>query len=164
MSTPWLPPYLGSWDDLVKALLHNPSLGGGHPHHLRAHLAARASEPPPTPWFAADPEPNPWSPATSFLISAIGLNQVARQMPEGQPRRDLSRSVDVAIADFIDDWCGTRPPGRPWPWPGPNPLTATLVSELGVAAQSFDGAMREEVLQVAGRIVQKSFAPEAAGQ
>jgi hypothetical protein len=79
-------------------------------------------------------------------------------MPEGQIRRDLSKGAEGAIIAFVDDWCGTRPPGRPWPWPGPNPWTPALVSELGIAAQSFEGTMREEVLQVAGQIVQKSFA------
>ena len=29
MNQTQLPPYLGSWEDMVKALLHNPTLGSG---------------------------------------------------------------------------------------------------------------------------------------
>ncbi len=29
MSNPTLPPYLGTWDELLQALLHNPFLGSG---------------------------------------------------------------------------------------------------------------------------------------
>jgi hypothetical protein len=39
VSTPVLPPYLGSYEDLVNALLHNPFLGGGRgpgPRRLKA--------------------------------------------------------------------------------------------------------------------------------
>ncbi|MFT0174272.1 hypothetical protein ACLKMY_35685 [Paraburkholderia mimosarum] len=162
MSTPWLPSYFGSWDEFLNALRHNPFLGGDDPRNRRPHLAMRAEQPVPNPWRVAGPEPDPWSPPTSFLISVIGLTQVARQMPEGQIRSELSKSAERAIADFVDG-CGTPTPGHPWPWPVPHPWVLTLVSELGIVAQSFDGAMREDVLQVAGQIVQKSFSPEVTG-
>lgn len=29
MSNPWLPTYLGSWEQLLDVLFHNPFLGGG---------------------------------------------------------------------------------------------------------------------------------------
>ncbi|WER48613.1 hypothetical protein CupriaWKF_27980 [Cupriavidus sp. WKF15] len=157
MHTP-LPP---NWENLYWWALHNPF--GGDPRHQGPYTTMLAREEPvPVPWRATQPEPNSWSPAAAFLISAIGLNQVARQMPEGPTRSDLTKSTDRAIREFIDG-CGTRVPGFHWPWPGPNPSIQALVSELGIAAQGFDGTMREEILQVAGRIVQESFGSEANG-
>jgi hypothetical protein len=87
-------------------------------------------------------------------------------MPEGEAKTDLRRQVDDAIFDFVDG-CGTNPPGWwpwrvPWPWPGPGPdpgpyLTA---SELAVAANTVvDGSVRNEILRVAGQIVERVSRP-----
>jgi hypothetical protein len=88
------------------------------------------------------------------------MKEVARQMPEGQAKQALNASTGRAIAELIDDWCGTRHPG-PHPWPGPVAGIPSLVSALGIAACSFaESGMRQELLDVAGRIVEKSLAPE----
>jgi hypothetical protein len=164
MSTPWTPLYFGSWMNFINSLLHNPFLGSDDPRNPHIAVAHSRTEPNPSPWYGAESHSLPWSPAVSFLVSAISLNQVALQMPQGQVSRELAQSVEGAVTAFIDEWCGTRSPGRPWPWPGPNPLTPVLVSALGIAAQSFEGIMREELLQVAGRIVQQSFPSTARAE
>lgn len=165
MSIPWVPPYFGSWDELIKAVLNNPHLGEP-PRKPVPYTDYMLRDPVPNAWAVAGPQPNTWSPAISFLISAISLNQVTRHMPEGQVRNDLSKSTDRAIDDFVD-WCGTKVPGYHWPGPGPvpgpGPGILALVSELGIAAQSFEGPMRAEVLAVAGQIAQKAFASEVTG-
>jgi len=156
MSTPWLPPYLGSWQDLVNSLEHDPFLGSDwrrqrviHSTHAPDALDMRSAGP---------PEPIPWSPAVSFLMSAISLKEVASKVPDGRLRSDLGRRADHAISEFIEDYCGTPPRRFPWPWPGPPPWVYSIVSELTMAANTFqEGSLRNEVLSVAGQIAQKAF-------
>jgi len=113
---------------------------------------------------SAEPNPSPWHAAVPSLLATISLGEVASRMPEGKAKSELGKQVDAAISEFVDG-CGTNPPGwwppwlRPWPWPGPGPdpgpyLTA---SELAVAANTVvDGAVRNEILRVAGQIVERA--------
>jgi hypothetical protein len=164
MSTPWLPPYLGTWRELINSLLHNPFLGSGTGQGAPHPALLPMYDPNPVPWRNAEPNPSPWSPAVSFLISAISLKEVASKLPEDQLRKDLNGRADHAISTFIDDYCGTPPRGIPWPWPGPPPWVYPIVSELGMAANTFqEGSFRNEVLRVAGQIAQKAFGPSVSG-
>jgi len=157
MSTPALPPYLGSWDDLVNALLHDPFLGsgrGGRPHltHTVASEMLRmgAGGSP-----VAGPRPEPWSPASAF-ISLVSLRVVAEQMPEGREAQYLGEFANRAIAELIDDYCGTHP--RPWPWPGPPPWVFQIVSELAIAANAMQaGDLREGLMATAGTLAQRGL-------
>jgi len=113
---------------------------------------------------SAEPSPSPWRAAVSSLLATISLGEVASRMPDGEAKSELGKQVDAAISEFVDG-CGTNPPGwwppwlTPWPWPGPGPdpgpyLTA---SELAVAAGTVvDGAVRNEILRVAGQIVERA--------
>ena|SRR5437868_2448454 len=164
MSIPWLPPYLGSWQDLINSLLHDPFLGSGRGRGFPYAVAAPTYDPNPLPWRNAEPNPSPWSPAVSFLMSAISLKEVASKLPDGQLRNDLGKRADHAISTFIEDYCGTPPRRIPWPWPGPPPWDYSIVSELAMAAHSFqEGSLRNEVLHVAGQIAQKAFGSIGVG-
>jgi hypothetical protein len=160
MSHPWIPPYLGTYEDLIAALLHNPFLGSGsEPGNSRPHQIA---EPNPMPWRTAEPSPSPWFAAVSYLMTSISLKEIAAGLPEGEARSSLNKHADHAISSFLDDICGTPPRRIPWPWPGPPPWIFPLASQLVIAAHSFEaGNLREETLRVAGQIAQKGF---VAGQ
>ncbi|OUL81216.1 hypothetical protein CA602_25955 [Paraburkholderia hospita] len=91
------------------------------------------------------------------VIAIISLREVAARMAEGSGKTELAKGVDVAISRFIDD-CGTRHPG--WPWPGPPPWAYPIASELAVAANSLtEGNVRNEVLEVAGKIIERASGP-----
>ena len=164
MSIPWLPPYLGTWQDLINSLLHDPFLGSRRGHGFPYGVAAPMYEPNPSPWRNAEPSPSPWSPAVSLLMSAISMKEVASKLPDGELRNDIGKRADHAISMFIDDYCGTPPRRIPWPWPGPPPWVYSIVSELAMAANSFqEGSLRNEILHVAGQIAQKAFGSSGAG-
>ena len=123
MSNWWLPPYMGSWEQFMAALLHNPFLGsegGGIPPstHPEAMMSSPGTARLGLPGLGLEPSPSPWMSAVSSLIAVISLREVASKMPDGQVKIELSKRVDSAISSFIDD-CGTKHPG--WPWPGPPP-------------------------------------------
>src|SRR5690349_10172848 len=106
MSDPWVPPYFGSWNDLVNALLHNPFLGGGQDgggHGPRPMMAATVAG---EGRYRMGPQPEPWfaSTATALLMSAINLKLVASQLPEGQGGQ-LGHAADRALSVYIDEFC-----------------------------------------------------------
>src|ERR1043165_1940641 len=146
MSDPWVPPYFGSWQELIAELMHNPFLGGGdgkaRPHHIPV----------------TGPGPQPWSQSVSFVLSAISLKEVAARLSNQQLKKDLEMQANNAISRFIDD-CGNilRFPWR-GPWPGPHPPPPfSIVFELALAANTLqEGSFREEVLHVAADIVEKT--------
>ena len=50
---PWVPPYFGTWEQLVNELLHNPFLGsgrGGYPPCVQTNIL-RMADPDPVPWY-----------------------------------------------------------------------------------------------------------------
>src|SRR5262245_48682103 len=172
MSTPWIPLYFGSWREFINSLLHNPFLGAAAPApppsdprptpHPEPHPEARrGAEPVPSPWSVSEPVPSPWRIAVATIVALVGTRQVAHGLPEGRLKENMTADLDQAVSDIIDDWCGTKP--RPWPpHTGPQAEIATLVAALGVAAQAFGASgMREDLLRVAGQLVQKASAATA---
>ena len=160
MSNPWLPTYLGSWERLIDALLH-PRHGGDRQRVILSTHAMKPDPDAPMPGPGLGPGPSPW-PVASSLITAISLREVASQMSEGRVKVEFAKRLDSAIARFIDD-CGTKPPRWPWPWPhpgphpGPPPWVYEIVSELAVAANGIaEGKVRNEILRVAGQIVERA--------
>ena len=66
------------------------------------------------------------------------------------------RSSTAAIAEILDDWCGTPPRKWPWPWPGPPPWVWEIASELSMIANSLSaGSLRDGMLDVAAQVIQK---------
>jgi hypothetical protein len=90
---------------------------------------------------------------TADIITLIGLRQVAAHVPDEKLRCEMQQDVERSLSKLIDEYCGT-PSSR---WLGPQADIVSLVGALGVAAQSFaNEIMRDQVLQVAGHIVQKT--------
>jgi hypothetical protein len=115
------------------------------------------------PWCVSEPNPSPWRIAVATLVALVGTRQVAHGLPDGRLKANMTTDIDQAVSDIIDDWCGTKP--RPWPphpGPGPQAEIATLVAALGVTAQAFGASgMREDLLRVAGQLVQRASAATA---
>jgi hypothetical protein len=140
MANPNLPPYLGSWDELVQALLHNPFLGSGrgpHPHLLQTHLERMG------------PVPDPWSPASSLFVVAAALKDVVSRLPEGQ-KSQLGTAISQAAADWEDWFCGNGPRPRPH-------VIETAGELLAFAGTLEAGALRTGIVREAGTLLEKSY-------
>jgi hypothetical protein len=138
-----LPPYLGTWDELVQALLNNPFLGsGGHGRIPVTHPINTHSE-------RADPEPNPWTPASALFVVAAGLKDIVSRLPEGT--ESPIGSAIISAADDWEDWyCGNGPR------PGPH-VMQTAGELLAFAGMLEAGSLRTNIVQEAGTLIQKSF-------
>jgi hypothetical protein len=132
----WLPPYLGDYDHLLKALINNPFLGigryGSHPPHLQQAL--RSTDPQPLPWRASSPLV---SAAVEGFVSAAVAKTTVDGMSDKGAGKQIKEAADAAIAQLFDDYCGTPPKKWPWPYPGPPPWVWLITSELTAAAHSY---------------------------
>jgi hypothetical protein len=154
MTTPWVPPYFGSWEQLVQELLHNPFLGSGrgpgHPLLEMARMSQRNE--------VSDGINNAvfqTGRITGFLVSQVSLKELASNLPPDQAG-DFTSRIDQAINDEIDDVCGTQA-GHHWPYPGPPPWALQIASELNMVANGMrEGNLRTDVTKLAGRIVQRA--------
>jgi hypothetical protein len=157
MNAPTLPPYLGSWDELVKALLNQPFLGSGQgriPPRLGAEMFREGGP-------EMGPQPDPWffSTATSLFTSLIAMKQVASHL--GGESRGFERAADQALEDLLDDFCGTPPHIPPSPWP-----FAIGVELIAFARALPEGELRNTIIIVGGKVIQRSVgvaAPEEVG-
>jgi len=146
MSQPTLPPYLGSLEELIQALLHNPYLGsgrGGRPHLHQAQVELNPQPLPPSP-----------SPGTALFVSAIAMRDIASRMSDGA-NNPIANAVGQAVADWEDWYCGTPPQPHPH-------VLGTVVELLGFAASLAPGSLRNGLAQEAGTLLQKSFGTAAA--
>jgi hypothetical protein len=158
MSTPILPPYFGSYEDLVNALLHDPFLGsgrGGHIHRLQADEVALNPQPlPPGERLSRNA-------AVQYVVSLVNMREVSATMGR-ENGAAVRASADAALQAFIDDFCGTPPRRIPWPWPGPPPWVVPLASELVSVANAETGALRDSLMQVAGRVAEAGLGENTA--
>jgi hypothetical protein len=138
MAHPTLPSYLGTWEELVQALLHNPFLGSGRGPRTHADELMKG------------PHPDPWSPTASLLVMAAGLRDIAAHLPEGQ--RGLGSAILQTVADWEDGIC---PPPRPKPH-----VILAAVELLAFAETVEAGGLRSALVREAGAIMEKSFAGE----
>ena len=157
MSTPHLPPYLGTYEDLAAALLHDPLLGSGHPRRT-----SDAVELNPQPLPPGDPRPRA-NAAVRYLATLVHMKELGRVLGEKPLGRQLTAASDSAFVSFLDDYCGTPPRRIPWPWPGPPPWVGLLAAELVGVANTQNGAMRDGLMQFAGQVAEKGFAASNAG-
>jgi hypothetical protein len=158
---PWVPPYLGSWEQLIQELLHNPFLGSGHswPPKLRESASTSALVPGalPHPEWQFEPEPVPWRQVAAALAQAVNAKVLAGQIGD-----KTAHNANQTIVQLLDDYCGTPPRVVPWPWPGPPPWNFAIASELNAAASALpEGAMRAGLQEVAKQVMVKGL---AAGQ
>lgn len=93
----------------------------------------------------------PWPPhfASVALVSTLSLKRAASKLPDGQTQRELSAAADQAIAELVDDFCGTPP----------HPIPALmLASVLAAFAEDLEkGELQAAILQEAGRIAEKGL-------
>ena len=168
MSTPWVPPYLGSWDDLVKSLLHNPFLGSGTHHPLLAYFQRPPHIGPPDPGpldvasflnpgviSSLNPQPLPPRWLTSIFVTQLAVKDLTSRLPKEQGG-EITSNIEQAIADEIDFVCGNVPHVH-GPVPGPNPYPFAIAAELNLVANTMqEGTLRNAVVQLAGQIVNKA--------
>jgi hypothetical protein len=145
MAHPTLPSYLGTWDELVQALLQNPFLGSGR-SPLSHLLQSRAERP--------EPQPSPWSLPSALFVVAAGLKDIVSRLPEG-----ANTQIGGAIMQAVDDWedwyCGNGP--------RPGPHVMQTVGELLAFAGTLEaGALRTNIVREASSLTEKSFG--AAGE
>jgi len=153
MSTPILPPYLGSYEELVNALVHNPSLGSGQGpiHRLTADPEINPQPLPPRS-LVAEPNPDPLqNPAVRYLATLASMKELGASIGTEKGQTFVA-AAEAGIQSFLDDFCGTPPRRIPWPWPGPPPWVLPLAAELVSVANAQSGAFREVLIQVAGRV------------
>ena len=96
----------------------------------------------------------------------VALSSALREAAAGagDAGAGVVRSADGAIDRFIDEYCGTNW-HPPWPVPGPGPWVFGLASQLSVIANTLqEGALRNAVLSVAGRVVTKGVAAASGGR
>jgi hypothetical protein len=153
MTTPYLPPYLGSYEHLVQALLHNPFLGSGHPGpHPRIEALERQTDVS----LPQDPVPVHPNAAVNYLASLVSMKELAKAVPDKDFGAQLAGRADAALGAFMDDFCGTPPRRIPWPYPGPPPWVSPLVAQLLSVANAQSGALRDGLMAIAGKISQFS--------
>jgi len=103
----------------------------------------------------AEPDPCPWRIAVGQLVQAVQAKDLASKLDKDL-QEQVIRSSASAIADILDDWCGTPPRKWPWPWPGPPPWIWEIAAELSMIANSLSaGSLRDAILDVAAQVVQK---------
>jgi hypothetical protein len=155
MPEPWVPPYFGSWVELLQYVLHNP-LGprGGHLPTTHAPQAMEINALP------QDPVPvhaRPWHLVVSALVTAVNAKVLAGTL-KGAAQKQAEEAANSAIAQILDDYCGTPPKAVPWPYPGPPPWLIPIATELSAIANMVQaGPLRDGLNNVAGQVIQGSI-------
>ena len=155
--SPWVPPYFGSYEQLLQALLHDPTLGSGHGRPHLTHLESRTAPPPDHGKAVSGPgEPDPWRSAAASLILKVSLVELGARLPKEQGTAFVA-GLEQSIADDIDFYCGT-----PYPWPGPHPWGFVIASELSLYANTLqEGGLQTAIVNVATTMVRRSLSPQS---
>ena len=91
------------------------------------------------------PQPEPWYTARltqGVINSVISVHQVAAAMDQPELAEQITTSSQTNIAEFVEDFCGTKWPHWPWPvpHPGPDPESQPHPIDLIVSAAQFHNA------------------------
>ncbi|MGH9714014.1 MAG: hypothetical protein ACRD5M_12025 [Candidatus Acidiferrales bacterium] len=152
----WVPPYFGSYEQLVRELLHNPFLGSPQPPPHNLMLQPRSADPQPSPWRTD--AGNVAEHAVLLLISAATAKETASAVANKETANQINASAENAINEVLDDFCGTPPRNVPWPFPGPPPWVWEIASQLSAAANTLqEGSLRTSLLQISGRVIEKGL-------
>ena len=96
----------------------------------------------------------------SFILAQISLKEAASRLSDNTIKERIISGVNEAIHRYVEDlagvtlhpWLKTVPGAAPWVYP--------LVSELVLISHRYpEASLRNEILNVAGQILQKSIAP-----
>jgi hypothetical protein len=93
--------------------------------------------------------------AVAFLVTTVSSKDAAANMSNKEAAQQIIAAANAAISEYIDgdDIC------PPWPWPGPPPWLSVIASELTLVANSLqEGTLRNNILQVAGQVLDRSQA------
>jgi hypothetical protein len=94
--------------------------------------------------------------AAPFLISAVTTREAASAMENKEAAQQIIATAEIAISQFLDDYCGTPPRLVPWPFPGPAPWIAVIASQVAMAANSLHGGSLQAALtKLSGRILDR---------
>ena len=165
MDAPWVPPYFGSYEQLVQELLGNPFLGGGPPPRPRVEA------------LSADPVPDPWRvrrgrlPSTvtmadrSGRLSGFGARLARSRSQRGRSGERRSCAAPTARSTSSSTTIAEPPGIRRGRCRGPGPWVFGLASQLSLIASSLqEGGLRNAVLAAAGRVVSKGVAAASPGR
>lgn len=159
MTTPWLPLYLGSYDELFKKLLRDPLLASGR---LGPPWRATTDDAPVQLESLRWHKPESKQEVIVAFVNAVAAKETAAAMPAGSAKTALDDSAEKSIRALIDDYCGTRPVGPPLPYPVPWIYGFEIATALVWVANGFpDSDMRNSLISVAGRLAERTY---AAGQ
>ena len=126
-----------------------------------ALMVNRPKLPPPlqdnSPKPALGPVPSPWAWAVPFLISLVATKDAASAMTNKEAAQQITATADRAIAQFLDDYCGTPLVRVHWPVSGPGPWVSVIASQLTWTANTLqEGSLRTALVQLAGRVLDRA--------
>jgi hypothetical protein len=97
----------------------------------------------------------------AFILSQLSLKEAASRMPDDAMKERIIANINESTNRYIDDLAGvTLHPLLKAAGPGAVPWVYPIVSELALTAHHFpEGTVRNEILNVASQVLQKSMAP-----
>jgi len=108
------------------------------------------------------PGVSPISPITAMLLSQLGLREAASRIGDEGLKGRIITSVNEALDRTIEGLSGMTL--QPWFGPGALAMIYPIVSELALLAHRYqEGALRNDLLTLAGQILNKSIVPTAEG-
>jgi hypothetical protein len=106
------------------------------------------------------PPPYPLTPAAAFLLSQIGLKEAAAHVGDEALKAKVIAGANEAIARATDDLAGVTL--HPWFKAGALAWSYPVVADLALLASKYrEGAVRTELLNVAGQLLAKGLGPAA---
>jgi hypothetical protein len=102
------------------------------------------------------------SPLTAMLLTQFGLKEAVSRITDEPLKERIINGINEAINRSIEGLAGMTL--HPWFGPGAQAMIYPVVSELALVAHTMqDGAVRNELLNLAGQILNKSIAPTGEG-
>jgi hypothetical protein len=106
--------------------------------------------------------PAPLSPTASFLLGQIALKEAASRLGDEALKARVIAGADEAITRTIEDVAGVTL--QPWARAGALTWVYPVVAELALLAHRYpEGAVRTQLLNVAGQLLSKGFLANGEG-
>ena len=91
------------------------------------------------------------------MISLVATKDAASAMTNKEAAQQITATADRALAQFLDDYCGTPPVRVHWPVSGPGPWVSVIASQLIWTANTLqEGSLRTALVQLAGRVLDRA--------
>ena len=111
-------------------------------HSILSELAWMQLNPQPLP-PKSGPHPEPWRStalARTVIDRAVTQYQLAEALAGTEQSERITKVIGSQIREFVDDYCGTRPPRWPWPWPPQFDPTQLRPVDFVIAGAQFQKA------------------------